>query len=284
MIAVAGGAESSGSQPTKPRPTEALASERVAKPAPNGPRAEQPANGVSSWLEWRASSQVARSCAALHRHGSAAVLALIGILTTKEHSKRRTRSVTASSGGEDLPNNLYMRYRRELGESTMEVARPHTSAVPGAQTDEETTLRVEDKRGRRPSRRHRATKQLHGGSTMQQPVYGGAPIEQPRERVTAERTRLSLAPFAAAAGLAAIVALIATKVDWAEYLAAIALGVLAGLVRLIPVRGRTCQGKRDSAIADLPCGRRLSAQRRRRGELGDRGRCLASRVLDRPVR
>ncbi len=53
----------------------------------------------------------------------------------------------------------------------------------------------------------------------------------------AERTRLSLAPFAAAAGLAAIVALIATKVDWAEYLTAIALGLLAGLVRLIPVRG-----------------------------------------------
>ncbi|MFZ2112907.1 MAG: sensor domain-containing diguanylate cyclase [Solirubrobacteraceae bacterium] len=52
-----------------------------------------------------------------------------------------------------------------------------------------------------------------------------------------ERTRLNLAPFAAAAGLAAIVALIATKVDWAQYSIAIALGVLAGLVRLIPVRG-----------------------------------------------
>jgi len=48
---------------------------------------------------------------------------------------------------------------------------------------------------------------------------------------------LNLAPFAAAAGLAAIVAPIASKVDWTEYFGAIALGVLAGLVRLIPGRG-----------------------------------------------
>ncbi len=57
------------------------------------------------------------------------------------------------------------------------------------------------------------------------------------ESAPKERTRLNLAPFAAAAGLAAIVAPIATKVDWSQYLAAIALGVLAGLVRLMPMSG-----------------------------------------------
>jgi diguanylate cyclase (GGDEF)-like protein len=96
---------------------------------------------------------------------------------------------------------------------------------------------VQDKRDRRPSRRDRPTKQLQDGLVSEQALPSSTPVQQPRERVPAERIRLSLAPFAAAAGLAAIVALIATKVDWVEYSGAIALGVLAGLVRLIPVRG-----------------------------------------------
>ncbi|HEY7933692.1 MAG TPA: diguanylate cyclase [Solirubrobacteraceae bacterium] len=49
-----------------------------------------------------------------------------------------------------------------------------------------------------------------------------------------ERIALNLAPFAAAAALAAIVALIRTKVDWPQYDLAIGLGVLAGLVRIVP--------------------------------------------------
>lgn len=53
----------------------------------------------------------------------------------------------------------------------------------------------------------------------------------------AERVALSLAPFAAAAGLAAVVALVATTVDWAQYAVALALGLLAGLVRLTPWQG-----------------------------------------------
>jgi diguanylate cyclase (GGDEF)-like protein len=53
----------------------------------------------------------------------------------------------------------------------------------------------------------------------------------------AERIALNLAPFAAAAGLAAIVALIATNVDWAQYAVAVALGILAGLVRLTTLEG-----------------------------------------------
>jgi diguanylate cyclase (GGDEF)-like protein len=52
-----------------------------------------------------------------------------------------------------------------------------------------------------------------------------------------ERVALNLAPFAAAAGLTAVVALVATSVDWTQYAAAVTLGVLAGLVRLTPWRG-----------------------------------------------
>ncbi len=48
-----------------------------------------------------------------------------------------------------------------------------------------------------------------------------------------ERVARNLAPFAAAASLAAIVAVVASKVDWVEYAAAIGLGVLAGLVRIV---------------------------------------------------
>jgi diguanylate cyclase (GGDEF)-like protein len=111
------------------------------------------------------------------------------------------------------------------------------SAAPAARASKEATLRVEDKRGKRPSRTHRATKQLHDRLSPESPIDSTKAAEQSRERAPVERTRLNLAPFAAAAGLAAIVALIATNVDWVQYSTAIALGVLAGLVRLIPVRG-----------------------------------------------
>lgn len=130
-----------------------------------------------------------------------------------------------------------MRDQRDLGDGTGGIARPSMSAAPAARAGEETTLRVEDKRGKRPSRTHRATKQLHDRLSPEPPIGSTTAADQSRERAPVERTRLNLAPFAAAAGLAAIVALIATKVDWAQYSIAIALGVLAGLVRLIPVRG-----------------------------------------------
>jgi diguanylate cyclase (GGDEF)-like protein len=52
-----------------------------------------------------------------------------------------------------------------------------------------------------------------------------------------ERVAQNLAPFAAAAGLAATVALVATKIDWAQYTVALGLGVLTGLVRLTPLQG-----------------------------------------------
>ena len=48
---------------------------------------------------------------------------------------------------------------------------------------------------------------------------------------------MNLAPFAAAAALAAIVAVIASPVNWIDYAAALALGILAGVIRLIPWRG-----------------------------------------------
>ncbi len=49
-----------------------------------------------------------------------------------------------------------------------------------------------------------------------------------------ERIALNLAPFAAAAALAAVVAPLGTTPDWGQYAAAVGLGVLAGLVRLTP--------------------------------------------------
>ncbi len=52
------------------------------------------------------------------------------------------------------------------------------------------------------------------------------------ETVAAERVVLNLAPFAAASVLAAVVALVGTPVNWAQYAAALGLGILAGLVRL----------------------------------------------------
>jgi diguanylate cyclase (GGDEF)-like protein len=55
--------------------------------------------------------------------------------------------------------------------------------------------------------------------------------------VEREHVAMNLAPFAAAAALAAIVAAIASPVNWVDYAAALALGILAGVVRLIPWRG-----------------------------------------------
>jgi hypothetical protein len=57
------------------------------------------------------------------------------------------------------------------------------------------------------------------------------------EDISTERVAQNLAPFAAAAALAASVALIATKIDWAQYTVALGLGVLTGLIRLTPLQG-----------------------------------------------
>ncbi len=62
--------------------------------------------------------------------------------------------------------------------------------------------------------------------------------QDPREETEPrEHIALNLAPFAAAAGLATVVALVATKVDWPQFALAVALGILAGLVRLTPWQG-----------------------------------------------
>lgn len=61
--------------------------------------------------------------------------------------------------------------------------------------------------------------------------------------VEQEHVALNLAPFAAAAGLAALVAAIASPVDWGDYAAALVLGVLAGVVRLIPWRGALARAR-----------------------------------------
>jgi hypothetical protein len=56
--------------------------------------------------------------------------------------------------------------------------------------------------------------------------------------VPTERVAQNLAPFAAAAGLAAAVAPMgAPTVDWAQYAVALGLGALAGLIRLTPWQG-----------------------------------------------
>jgi diguanylate cyclase (GGDEF)-like protein len=52
-----------------------------------------------------------------------------------------------------------------------------------------------------------------------------------------ERVAQNLAPFAAAAGLAAVVAPLGTTVEWTQYAVALGLGVLAGLIRLTPWQG-----------------------------------------------
>lgn len=70
------------------------------------------------------------------------------------------------------------------------------------------------------------------------------PAEQLSESTAAgEHIALHLAPFAAAAGLAAVIAPIATNVDWAQYATALALGVIAGLVRLIPSWGALAKAR-----------------------------------------
>jgi diguanylate cyclase (GGDEF)-like protein len=56
-------------------------------------------------------------------------------------------------------------------------------------------------------------------------------------KAPSERVAQNLAPFAAAAGLAAVVALVGAKVDWGQYAAALGLGLLAGLIRLTPLQG-----------------------------------------------
>jgi diguanylate cyclase (GGDEF)-like protein len=58
--------------------------------------------------------------------------------------------------------------------------------------------------------------------------------DQIDDEVAAGRVALNLAPFAGAAGLAAVIAPIGTTVDWTQYAAALGLGALAGLVRLAP--------------------------------------------------
>jgi diguanylate cyclase (GGDEF)-like protein len=55
--------------------------------------------------------------------------------------------------------------------------------------------------------------------------------------VSSERVAQNLAPFAAAAALAAAVTLVGTTIDWAQYAVAVGLGVLAGLIRLAPWQG-----------------------------------------------
>jgi diguanylate cyclase (GGDEF)-like protein len=52
-----------------------------------------------------------------------------------------------------------------------------------------------------------------------------------------EHVAHNLAPFAAAAGLAAVVAHVGTTVDWMQYAVALGLGALAGLIRLTPWQG-----------------------------------------------
>src|ERR1700722_907295 len=149
-----------------------------------------------------------RRSADSHRQGSGVGLALVGTSTNHQHNRRGTISVRASSDTEDLPNSSYMRNRGELGEDTVEVARPGMNVAPSSQAGEQETLRVQDKRGERPSRRQRAAKQLHDGLSFEQPLNSSASAQplnnsalaQPRKREPGERIRLSLAPFAAAAG------------------------------------------------------------------------------------
>jgi diguanylate cyclase (GGDEF)-like protein len=59
--------------------------------------------------------------------------------------------------------------------------------------------------------------------------------------VERDHVALNLAPFAAAAGLAAAVAIVGSTVNWIDYAAAVGLGVLAGLVRLIRLKGASAQ-------------------------------------------
>jgi diguanylate cyclase (GGDEF)-like protein len=58
-----------------------------------------------------------------------------------------------------------------------------------------------------------------------------------RDTAPIEHVAHNLLPFAAAAGLASGVALLADRIDWAQYGIALSLGVLAGLIRLTPWQG-----------------------------------------------
>jgi diguanylate cyclase (GGDEF)-like protein len=118
---------------------------------------------------------------------------------------------------------------------------------------DEATVKAEDKRHMHPRKTRHATARLHDGFIAERPIRNLTPPERPAEDIARparpgegaprERIGMNLAPFAAAAGLAAVVATIATTVDWAEYLAAVALGVLAGLVRSIPVQGQLAKAR-----------------------------------------
>jgi diguanylate cyclase (GGDEF)-like protein len=60
--------------------------------------------------------------------------------------------------------------------------------------------------------------------------------------VESDHVAMSLAPFAAAAGLAAVVAIVgSSSVNWRDYAVAVGLGVLAGLVRLTSWRAISVQ-------------------------------------------
>jgi diguanylate cyclase (GGDEF)-like protein len=59
--------------------------------------------------------------------------------------------------------------------------------------------------------------------------------------VESDHVAMNLAPFAAAAGLAAVVAIVGSSVNWSDYATAVGLGIIAGLVRLIPWRGASPQ-------------------------------------------
>jgi diguanylate cyclase (GGDEF)-like protein len=61
--------------------------------------------------------------------------------------------------------------------------------------------------------------------------------------VQRDHVALNLAPFAAAAGLAAVVAVVASTVNWTDYAAALGLGALAGVVRLMPWRGALARAR-----------------------------------------
>jgi diguanylate cyclase (GGDEF)-like protein len=70
-----------------------------------------------------------------------------------------------------------------------------------------------------------------------------------RDVAPTDHIALSLALFAAAAALAAVVAVVATTVNWTEYAVAVALGILAGLVRA--TRWNGALGRAREAIPSL---------------------------------
>jgi diguanylate cyclase (GGDEF)-like protein len=73
--------------------------------------------------------------------------------------------------------------------------------------------------------------------------------ERDVETVPGQRVAANLAPFGAAAALAAIVASVATTVDWTLYAAALCLGLLAGLIQLTRWHGTI--GKTKEVLPSL---------------------------------